>query len=301
MQQNYLIVLVGPTAVGKTQVSIEIAKYFSTEVISADARQFYRELNIGTAKPLGYELKQIDHHFINNLSIIDRYSVADFEKEALAVIERLFLHKNILVVTGGSGLFIKAILEGLDSIPEVSNDTEEHLKILFRDKGIEALQLLLKQHDPDYYKAVDLNNPHRLIRALSVSISSGKPFSSFLTSKVKNRNFIPVKIGLQLERKDLYSRIDERTDRMMNEGLLEEVKFLLAHQHRNSLQTVGYRELISYLNHNCTLDEAVLKIKQRTRNYAKRQMTWFKKDKEINWFAPNEIDNIIMHIERVTA
>lgn len=295
--KKILITIVGPTAVGKTKVSIEVAQHFKTEIISADARQFYREMNIGTAKPSMKELQVVPHHFINHLSVSQEYSAGDFEKEAIKTIDALFNLHDVLVMTGGSGLFIKAVLQGLDSFPQVNESVEKDLKALLDSEGITALQQLLEKHDEVYYKKVDLDNPQRLLRALTVCISSGKPYSSFLRVHKKERDFIPVKIGLHLDRKILYQQINERVDRMMKEGLLEEVRSLTNFSNLNALQTVGYQELYDHLSGKNSLEEAVKLIKQHTRNYAKRQMTWFRNEKDITWFQPQQVTEIIKFCE----
>ncbi|MEO6166603.1 MAG: tRNA (adenosine(37)-N6)-dimethylallyltransferase MiaA [Chitinophagales bacterium] len=295
--KKILVAIVGPTAVGKTKVSIRIASHFNTEIISADARQFYKEMNIGTATPTIPELKQVIHHLINHLSVTQQYSAGDFEKEALAKLEELFSHNDVVVVTGGSGLFIRALLQGLDVFPEVSDAVIVELDRLYELHGLESLQKLLKDKDPDYYEVVDQNNPQRLLRALAVCISSGQPYSTFRKTKPAHRTFVPLLIGLELDRKVLYQQINERVDRMMKDGLLEEVKSLKSFAHLNPLQTVGYQELFDYLDDKSSLTEAVDLIKQHTRNYAKRQMTWFRKEKDITWFHPDQVGEIIAFIE----
>lgn len=292
-----LIVIAGPTAAGKTSVSIQVAKHFHTEIISADARQFYLELNLGTAKPGVDQLAMAPHHFVNHLSIHDDYSAGKFELEAIELLNNLFLQHDIIVMVGGSGLFVKALLEGIDSIPPASDDVHQRIKQLFKEEGISSLQKLLKEHDPVYYEKVDLNNPHRLIRALTVSLSSGKPFSSFRTAKKKQRDFIAVKIGLEADRKELYERIDHRVDEMMRQGLLEEAKELFPHRNLIALQTVGYRELFDFLEGKIPFDKAVDLIKQNTRRYAKRQMTWFRKEQDMTWFQDGQLPEIIQFIE----
>lgn len=297
MKKKILITIVGPTAVGKTQSSIKIAHHFHTEIISADARQFYREMNIGTAKPSAIELELIPHHFINHLSVKDDYSAGDFEKDAIKKIDQLFESHDLLVMTGGSGLFIKAVLDGFNSFPEVSKDVKEDLQKVLDAEGINKLQNLLEMHDPEYYKKVDRRNPQRLLRALAVSISSGQAYSSFKKTRKSSRKFIPLKIGLQLDRKELYRRIDERVDRMMTEGLIDEVMSLKEFWNQNALQTVGYREFFLYNESTDHPEDYAELIKQHSRNYAKRQLTWFKKDKEIKWFHPVEIKEMIAFIE----
>ena len=292
-----LILIAGPTAVGKTSVSIQIAKHFHSEIISADARQFYLELNLGTAKPTVEELAMAPHHFINHLSIHDDYSAGKFEQEAILLLDELFLHHDVIAMVGGSGLFVKALLDGIDSIPPTDDAINMKIKQLYKDEGLSSLQKLLKEHDPIYYEKVDLNNPHRLIRALTVCLSSGKPFSSFRTSKSKQRDFIAIKIGLEADRKELYRRINRRVDEMMQQGLLEEAKELFPHRNLIALQTVGYHELFDFLEGKISLDKAVELIKQNTRRYAKRQMTWFRKEKDMTWFQAGQFPEIIQFIE----
>ncbi|HYV93996.1 MAG TPA: tRNA (adenosine(37)-N6)-dimethylallyltransferase MiaA [Chitinophagales bacterium] len=296
--KKFLIIIAGPTAVGKTSISIRVAKHFHTEIISADARQFYREMNIGTAKPTIEKLSLVSHHFINHLSIHDDYSAGKFEQEALELMSSLFLHHDVLVMVGGSGLFIKAVLEGFDSIPPADDAAEEKIKQLFKDEGISALQKLLLENDPVYYGRVDINNPHRLIRALVVNLSTGKPFSSFRKSKPHMRDFISVKIGLHADRKELYDRINHRVDEMIQNGLLEEAKELFPHRNLIALQTVGYRELFDFLEGKISFEKAVDLIKQNTRNYAKRQMTWFRKEKDMQWFSAEQAEEIMAHAKQ---
>jgi len=301
--EKYLIVILGPTAVGKTSLAIDIATQLDTEIISADSRQFYREMNIGTAKPSAEELKKVKHHFNNSLSITDEYNVGKFEKDALQVLNKIFVKKNVAVMAGGSGLYIHAVCNGFDSVPEADKEVRENLSALYKEKGIEALQGMLKKLDSPHYKKVDIKNPHRLIRAIEVCMVTGKPYSELRESdkgqgagEKKKRQFTTIKIGLELGREELYARINARVDEMMKQGLLEEVKSLKAHRHRNSLNTVGYKELFDYLDGKCDLQTAIEKLKQNTRNFAKRQLTWFRRDKEIKWFSPNGSDEIVKHI-----
>ncbi|HUM47405.1 MAG TPA: tRNA (adenosine(37)-N6)-dimethylallyltransferase MiaA [Chitinophagales bacterium] len=295
--KKILVAVVGPTAVGKTKASISIASHFNTEIISADARQFYKEMNIGTAKPSVAEMQQVPHHFISHLSVRDDYSAGDFEKEALAKLEELFLHQDVVVVTGGSGLFVRALLQGLDVFPGVSEHVIADLDRLYKSEGIQALQKLLKEKDPGYYEVVDRNNTQRLLRALAVCMSSGQPYSTFRKAKPAYRTFVPLLIGLELERKELYHQINERVDRMMQEGFLEEVKTLQSFAQLNPLQTVGYQELFDHIDGKLSLKDAIDLIKQHTRNYAKRQLTWFRKEKDIVWFHPDQVREMIGFIE----
>ena len=281
---NYLITIVGPTAIGKTALSITIAKHFNTEIISSDSRQFFKEMNIGTAVPSKKELSEAQHHFIQNISIQDNYSVGQFEKEAIDKLKKLFLEHNIVVMVGGSGLYVDAILKGLDNFPEVDKQIRKDLKFKLENEGIIPLQEQLKELDADIYQNIDIENHQRVIRALEVSIGTGKPYSSFLTDKTKLRNFIPIKIGLTANREIIYDRINQRVDQMLNNGLLEEAKKLQQHKELNALQTVGYKELFEYFDGNCELDFAISEIKKNPRRFAKRQLTWYRKDNDIQWF-----------------
>lgn len=296
-----LIVITGPTASGKTAASISLAQHFHAPVLSADSRQFFLEMNIGTAKPTPAELKKAEHHFIGHLSIHDDYDAGKFEADALKLVEQLFQKHSIVLMAGGSGMYIDAVCKGFDPLPETDELLREELTAVYKEKGIEALQKLLSELDPKHYYAVDLNNPHRLIRALEICIGTGKPYSSFRKGEPKERDFNIIKIGLELERKELYARIDARVDKMMEDGLLEEVRSLQEFKHLNALQTVGYRELFAYLDGEISLEEAVEKIKQDTRNFAKRQLTWFRKDKDITMFAPSDIKGMVKFIEKKCA
>ncbi len=282
--KKYVISVVGTTAIGKTTLGIKLAQYFNTEIISADSRQFFKEMKIGTAVPDEDELQAAKHHFIQNLSIFDRYSVGDFEKDALEKIAELHQKHDIVILLGGSGLYVDAVLKGLDYFPTIAQEIREELKISFEINGIEFLQNQLKELDEVAYKTIAVENPQRLIRALEICIGSGKPYSSFLNKKLGNRNFIPIKIGLTADREIIYDRINRRVDIMMEKGLLEEVKKIYSYKKLNALQTVGYRELFKYLDGEFTLDFAVSEIKKNTRRFAKRQITWFKRDSEIEWF-----------------
>lgn len=298
--KKYLVTVVGPTAVGKTQVSIRIAQLYNTAVVSVDARQFYKEMKIGTATPGDHELQMVPHYFISHLSVTQPYSAGDFEKDAMVRLDELFQSHDVVVAAGGSGLFIRAMLEGLDVFPEVQPEATTEVNRLYHAGGLNALQRLLKEMDPEYYAEVDRNNPQRLMRALSVCLSSGSPYSSFKNKKLAKRNFHPIKIGLELERRLLYQYIDQRVDKMMKAGLVAEVKSLIAFAHLNPLQTVGYTELFDYLRGESTLETAVSLIKQHSRNYAKRQLTWFKKEKDIRWFQPSQLEEIFAYIAMQT-
>ncbi|MDX1720548.1 MAG: tRNA (adenosine(37)-N6)-dimethylallyltransferase MiaA, partial [Salegentibacter mishustinae] len=283
MKTNYLINIVGPTAIGKTSLAIQLANKFNTEIISADSRQFYKEMSIGTAVPSAEELQAAKHHFIQHISIEDNYNVGDFESEALKKLDELFKNNKIVIMVGGSGLYTKSVLEGLDYFPEVSLEIRQELNLKLEKEGLDSLQQQLHKLDPDYYKIVDLENPHRVIRALEVCISSGKPYSSYLNQPKKKRNFTAISIGLSAEREIIYDRINRRVDLMITEGLMDEAKALFPKRELNALNTVGYKELFSYLEGKDSLETAVSEIKKNTRRFAKRQLTWFRKDQEINW------------------
>lgn len=283
-----LIVIAGPTSVGKTDLSIRLAKHFSSEIISADSRQFYKEMNIGTAKPSPRQLKEVRHHFINTLSVTQNYNAGSFETDCLALLEKLFHEHENVIMTGGSGLYINTVLYGVDQLPHADGEIRKSLKEKLAEKGIELLQLQLKQLDPDYFERVDKQNPQRLMRAIEVCLITGKKYSSLLGKKIIRRNFNFVMLGLQLERKTLYERINARVDKMIAQDLAQEVRNLLHCKHCNSLQTVGYKELILHFEGKISLPEAVDLIKKNTRNYAKRQMTWFNKMKEIKWLDADD-------------
>lgn len=291
-----LIVVAGPTAIGKTSLAIQLALYYKTEIISADSRQFYREMEIGTAKPSEEELNTVPHHFINSLSINDNYSVGDYEREALILIERLFNLHDIVVLVGGSGLFINAIVNGFDEIPTASVETREKLNELFCLKGISVLQEKLKAIDPKFYAEADINNPQRLIRAIEVYETTGKPFSEYRQMAIKKRPFNIIQIGLNTDRETLYTNINARVDLMIANGLVQEVQSLQSFRHLNPLNTVGYSELFKHFDGDLTLEEAILKIQQNTRRFAKRQLTWFNKSGEVIWFKPDEFENIINYL-----
>jgi tRNA dimethylallyltransferase len=288
-----LIVILGPTGVGKTKLSIELAKIFQTEILSADSRQFYRELNIGTAAPSARELSEAKHHFIGHLSIQDYYNASMFEIEALELLETLFKTCGAVLLTGGSGLYIDSLCNGIDDLPKVDPMIRTHWHTLYREKGLAFIQHELLRVDPVHYKTVDLNNPKRILKALEICQITGRPYSSFLTRAKKKRYFDILKIGLRQEREILYKKINLRVERMMEEGLLKEAEGLYPFRHLNALKTVGYRELFDYLDGNISLEKAVELIKRNTRHYAKRQITWFARDKEIHWFPPHEKKQIL--------
>lgn len=283
MNRKYLISIVGPTAIGKTALSLAIALHFKTEILSADSRQFYKELQIGTASPTAMELATAPHHFIHHKSVWDDYNVGAFEKEALYTLDQLFQKQKVLVMVGGSGLYIDAVTQGLDDFPEINPSIRENLNRTLARDGLAPLQKLIQMLDPRAFETIAIDNPHRLIRALEICIGSGKPYSSFLNRPKVTRDFKIITIGLNTERAIIYDRINKRVDRMMDEGLLDEVKSLHHLQHLNALNTVGYSELFKYLNGEWTLDFAVSEIKKNSRRYAKRQLTWFRKKEDIIW------------------
>ena len=295
---KYLINIVGPTAIGKTAMAIKLARYFKTEIISADSRQFYKEMKLGTAVPEKTELEAVPHHFIQHISIEDEYNVGDFERDALSRLKKLFKDKQVVVMLGGSGLYIKSVLEGLDNFPEVNPEIRQKLNAELEEKGIDSLQKKLYVLDPKYYKVADVQNPHRLIRALEICIGTGAPFSSFLNKPKPKRDFQSISIGLEAERELIYDHINKRVDKMMAAGLLAEARQLLPKKHLNALQTVGYKELFQHLEGKIDLETAVAEIKKNTRRFAKRQLTWFRKDASIKWFnraVPSE--NVIDYLE----
>lgn len=299
-KQKTLIVVVGPTAIGKTALAIKLANHLNTEIISADSRQFFREMSIGTAKPTSAELAEAKHHFIDSHSMNDQYNVGDFEKDALDCLQTIFENHDYAILVGGSGLYINAVLYGFDQLPKASEELRKQLNQQLETEGIEPLQKQLKQLDPSYYAEVDLQNPQRVIRALEVCLSTGQPFSSLRNKGVKERDFNIILLGLNTDREILYQRINHRVDLMLKEGLLEEVKNLQDFQHLNALKTVGYTEIFHYLNNEWSYEHAIEKLKQNTRNFAKRQITWFKKNQDIVWFEPNETDKIISYINTLT-
>lgn len=296
-QSKFLIVVIGPTAVGKTALSIKLAQAFKTEIISADSRQFFKEMCIGVARPSDEELSAVKHHFIAHISIHDNYTAGKFEQDALEKIRQLHENHQIVIMTGGSGLYVQAVTHGLDN-PPASPEIREQLNLEFEEKGLEYLQEKLQNLDPEIYKTIDLQNPQRVIRALEVCLVSGKPYSYFLNHSAKERPFETILIGLNIPREQLYQRINDRVDEMVKLGLIEEARALYPLKHLNALQTVGYKELFMAFDGLCTENEAIEKIKQNTRNFAKRQLTWFKKYAAATYFEPNnssEIYNYIRH------
>ncbi len=295
-----LVVILGPTAVGKTALAIDLAKHFQTEIISADSRQFFHELNIGVARPSEVELKEVPHHFIGFISIHDSYSAGTFERDALAKLEELFSNHDVVICCGGSMMYVDALLYGLDELPSDKN-IRSSLKLQLEKEGIEGLQKELLKTDPEYYNQMDTQNPHRVIRALEVCLITSKRYSELRKSTINVRDFEIIKIGLHGERNWLYQRINHRVDQMIASGLLEEVKSLIPFKHCNALNTVGYKELFDYFEKETSLEEAVNFIKQHTRNFAKRQMTWWKRDESIHWMnasSGNTLSDSILWVDK---
>lgn len=300
-KRKTLIAIVGPTAVGKTAMAISLAQYFKTEIISADSRQFYQEMSIGTAKPEAAELAAVPHHFINSHHITQDYSAGDFEREALAKLDELFRQHDVVVMVGGSGLFVRALCEGLDDLPKAGAEVRERLNSELADLGLEVMKERLKIIDPAYFEVADVDNPQRVVRALEVFEATGTPMSMFHKKEVEKRPFDILTIGLNMDRTALYGRINSRVDHMMEAGLLAEVESLLPYKMKPALLTVGYAELFDFLDGKQSLSEAVDKIKQNSRRYAKRQITWFKKYGNTHWFQPSETVEIIRFIESQLA
>lgn len=287
---KYLITIVGPTAIGKTALSIDLANHYNCEIVSCDSRQFFKEMTIGTAVPNLEELASATHHFIQNKSIFDNYTVGDFEKEALLKIEELFQNNDYVVLVGGSGLYVDAILKGFDEFPAIDSSIRENVNLNYENLGIEYLQQQLETLDPIYFQKITsensqtLQNPQRMMRFVEVCLGTEKPYSSFLNQKKNNRNFMPIIIGLEADRNVIYERINQRVDIMLNQGLLVEAQALYEHKELNALQTVGYRELFSYFDGEFTLPFAIEEIKKNTRRFSKRQLTWFKRKENTKWF-----------------
>ncbi len=305
---NYLITIIGPTAIGKTSLSIALAQHYGCEIISCDSRQFYKEMQIGTAVPSKEELAAAPHHFIQNKSIFENYTVGDFEKEAIAKLEELFQKNNIQIMVGGSGLYLDAVLKGFDAFPEIDSKVREDVRKNYEENGMDYLQTLLKELDVDYYTTLSatnpqtLQNPQRMLRFAEVCIGTGKPYSSFLNQKSNKRSFTPIIVGLEAERAIIYDRINQRVDIMINEGLLPEAEKLYPNKELNALQTVGYSELFDYFDGKKTLDFAIEEIKKNTRRFSKRQLTWFKRTENAIWFdyltaRKKIIDNVQLIID----
>lgn len=284
----------GPTAVGKTALGIEVAKHLGTVILSADSRQFYKEMEVGTAKPTPEEQAQVFHYFVNTLHIDEDYSVGKYEKDALVLLEKLFTDRSAVVMVGGSGLYVKAVCEGIDEMPEIDHSIRERLNEIYKKSGLEPLVKRLYTEDPEYAELVDLKNPQRVIRALEVIESSGNTYTSYRNAVADvNRPFEIIRIGLEMPRDQLYHRIDKRMDMMIEAGLFEEAQSLYEKRHLNALQTVGYSEIFGYLEGEYDREEAIRLLKRNSRRYAKRQMTWFKKDTAINWFSTDRSNDIL--------
>ena len=296
-----LIVLIGPTGVGKTELSLSIAEHFHTCIVSSDSRQLYADLKIGTAAPTPDQLARVPHHFVGTLKLTDYYSAAQYEAEVLAKLEELFLQNEVVVLTGGSMMYVDAICKGIDDIPTVDKETRELMIQRYEEEGLEKLCAELKLLDPEYYQIVDLKNPKRVIHALEICYMTGKTYTSFRTRSIKERPFRIIKIGLTRDREELYDRINRRVDEMMKEGLLEEAKRVYQYKHLNSLNTVGYKEMFMYLDGEWTLDFAIEKSKQNSRIYSRKQMTWFKRDTDITWFHPDQKEEIMNHINNLLS
>lgn len=294
---NTLIIVLGPTGVGKSDISIQLAKHFHSEIISADSRQFFRELSIGTAVPSVDDMKMVPHHFIQTKSIHEYYNVSEYESEALQLISELFARVNPIILAGGSMLYVDTICNGIDDIPTVDPEIRNDVINWYEKNGIEALRERLLEIDPEYYQIVDLNNPKRLLHAVEIHQMTGMPFTSFRKKTVKERPFRMIKIGINQDRKVLYDRINQRVLKMMDAGLLDEAKTVYPHRKLNSLNTVGYKELFTYLDGDCTLDEAIDLIQRNSRKYARKQLTWFRRDQHIKWFEPDQIQEIIEFVD----
>lgn len=293
---KHLIVLIGPTGVGKTELSIRMAEKYNTSIVSADSRQLYHELKIGTAAPTSEQLKRVPHYFIGTLQLTDYYSAAQYETDAINLLNKLFQEKNVIVLTGGSMMYVDAICKGIDDIPAVDSETRELMLEKYEKEGLERLCGELKLLDPEYYRIVDRKNPKRVIHALEICYMTGKTYTSFRTRQKKERPFHIIKIGLTRDRDELYERINKRVDMMIEEGLPEEVKSVYPYRHLNSLNTVGYKELFKFLNGEWELQFAIDKIKQNSRIYSRKQMTWFKRDQDIQWFHPEKETEILDYL-----
>lgn len=292
-----LIVIVGPTGVGKTALCIKIAERLNTVIINADSRQMFRELPIGTAAPNKDEMKCVKHFFVGNLSITDYYNASMFENDVMHLLDSLFAEKDVVLMSGGSMMYIDAVCNGIDDIPTVKEDIRQQVKTDFERDGLDAMRRRLEQLDPEYYAIVDKNNPKRIIHAVEICMSTGKTYTSFRTNKKKERPFKIIKIGVTRERTELYDRIDKRVDEMMAAGLPDEAQQMYPHRGLNALNTVGYKELFDYFDGKCTIDEAVFRIKYDTHKYCRKQLTWFKRDKETQWFSPENVEEIIKYID----
>ncbi|RIJ46088.1 tRNA (adenosine(37)-N6)-dimethylallyltransferase MiaA [Maribellus luteus] len=296
--QKTLVVLTGPTGIGKTSVGIEIARHYTTEIVSCDSRQIYNELNIGTAVPTPQELAAIPHHFIQSHSIEENYNASRYENEALKLLEALFKKHDLVLMVGGSMLYVDAVCKGIDEMPDADPEIRATLKQRLETEGLESLRLQLKKLDPEYYETVDLKNPNRIIHALEISLMTGKPYSSFRTNPAKTRSFNIIKIGLNCDRELLHQRINQRVDQMIDAGLVEEARSVYPKKHLNALNTVGYRELFDWFDGTITRDKAIELIKRNSRRYARKQLTWFRRDESVQWFEPTQTQEIISYISQ---
>ncbi|ERI80959.1 tRNA (adenosine(37)-N6)-dimethylallyltransferase MiaA [Bacteroides pyogenes] len=294
-----LIVLIGPTGVGKTELSLRLAEGFQTSIVSADSRQLYADLKIGTAAPTEEQLKRVPHYLVGTLRLTDYYSAAQYEAEAMEILNRLFTRRDVVILTGGSMMYVDAVCKGIDDIPTVDEDTRRTMLQRYETEGLEPLCAELRLLDPEYYRIVDLKNPKRVIHALEICYMTGRTYTSFRTRQTKERPFRILKIGLKRDREELYGRINRRVDEMMKDGLLDEVRSVLPYRHLNSLNTVGYKELFKYLDGEWELPFAIEKIKQNSRIYSRKQMTWFKRDEEIRWFHPEQETEIRAYIQEM--
>ena len=294
-----LIVLLGPTGVGKTNISFKLAEKFTSPIISSDSRQFYKELKIGTAAPGDEELSLFKHYFVASHSVFDVYNAGQYEQDVLKLLDGLFLKHPVALLVGGSMMYIDAVCNGMDDIPSVNDEIRNQCQQLYADNGLDYIQNELKKLDPEHYSQVDLQNPKRVLHALEICMQTGKSYSSFRKGEKKSRNFNVLKIGLSRPRPELYERINHRVDLMMEAGLLQEASQFYPYKHLNTLNTVGYKELFDYMDGKCSLDEAVQMIKQDSRRYAKRQMTWFNRDKDIFWFHPDDVGGVVRFIDNV--
>ena len=292
-----LIVITGPTAVGKTALCLQLAKHYGIPIVNADSRQIYRDLKIGTAAPTEAELRQVRHYFVGTLGLDDYYSASLYEEQAIRLLDELFQTSELALLTGGSMMYIDAVCNGIDDIPTVDDVTRETLKRRLADEGLESLCEELRRLDPEHYETVDKKNPRRVVHALEICLMTGQTYTSFRKNERKERPFRIVKIGLTRPREELYERINRRVDQMMADGLLDEARRLFPLRHLNALNTVGYKEMFAYLDGTWPLEEAVERLKGNTRRYARKQLTWFKKDAEVTWFAPDEIEKIIQHVD----
>jgi tRNA dimethylallyltransferase len=297
--RKYLVIIAGPTGVGKTGTSIQLARYFNTEIVNADSRQVYREMKIGTASPAEKQLIEARHHLVGHKSIHDTYHASMFEEDAITVLKQLFTHNNMVIMTGGSGMYIRAVCEGIDDLPSTDPAVRLQLRQEFETIGLEGIRKKLMESDPAYYQVVDLNNPGRILKALEIFKMTGKTYSSFLTGKAKEREFIPVMIGLDLPREELHRRINQRVHQMFDDGLEEEARTLFPFHGLNALNTVGYKELFDFFENKCLKNEAIEQIKGHTRQYARRQVTWFRNQAKATWFLPEDIEGITSFIKLI--